>query len=51
MSEEIEDRMLSIQNQEQQQFAEVTEFLELELQFVIAYQDLLLGLKDEWPDL
>lgn len=50
MSEEVQDRMVSIQRRELQQFAELTEFLELEIQFVTAYSDMLLKLKEEWPD-
>jgi hypothetical protein len=42
--------MLSIQRQEAEQFAELTEFLETELAYAAAYHDTLLRLKEDWPD-
>ena len=50
MSEEVQDRMLSIQKREANQFAELTEVLETELAYATAYYDTLLKLKENWPD-
>lgn len=49
MSEEVQDRMLSIQKREGEQLAELTEFLDSEMSFVTVYYDMLLKLKQEWP--
>lgn len=50
MSEEVHDRMLSIQKREADQFAELTEFLDIEIAFAASYHDTLLALKEQWPD-
>lgn len=50
MSEEVQDRMLSIQKREADQFAELTEFLDTEIAYVALYHDILLQLRLDWPD-
>lgn len=50
MVEEVHDRMLSIQKREADQFAELTEFLEIEISFAAAYHNTLLQLQADWPD-
>jgi hypothetical protein len=50
MAGEVQDRMLSIQKREADQFAELTQFLETELAYAAAYHDNLLKVKEEWPD-
>lgn len=50
MVEEVNDRMLSIQKREADQFAELTEFLDIEIAFANAYHNTLLQLRHDWPD-
>lgn len=50
IAEEAQTRMTAIQNREMDHLKELTNFLDLEVEFARSYLDILTGLKDEWID-
>lgn len=51
MSEDVQERMLALQQNEMQQLVDLTGFLETELAFAAEYHSTLLSLQEDWPDM